>query len=336
MENENIYILISKYFDNECTQDELLFILDWCNQSEENKTEFIQLKKAWTIADKESNEIISSLAPKIWHNISTSISEKFPKAYTRRALIYYTSTSAAVALLLMFCINLFMNENLRNYQSEYTSFYMPRGEKGQLFLPDGTKVWLNADSKITLGNGFNTKSRTVMLEGEAFFDVAKNDRYKFIVQTSSVDIKVHGTAFNVTAYPESEDVNVSLQRGSVGIYKKDSDEKLAALVPNQHISVNKKTFLTKVDSFNDDTAIAWTFEELIFEHTPLKEVFAKMGNWYGVNISVVSSPSGQDLKYRFKIKSESLTEILELINKMTPIEYEINGKEVHVKYKPMP
>lgn len=336
MENENIYILISKYFDNECTQDELLFILDWCNQSEENKTEFIQLKKAWIIADKETDEIISSLAPKVWHNISTSISEKFPKAYTRRALVYYTSISAAVALLLMFCINLFMNENLRNNQPEYTSFYMPRGEKGQLFLPDGTKVWLNADSKITLGNGFNTKSRTVMLEGEAFFDVAKSDKYKFIVQTSSVDIKVYGTAFNVTAYPELEDVNVSLQRGSVGIYKKGSDEELAILIPNQHISVNKKTFSTKVDSFNDDTAIAWTFEELIFEHTPLKEVFAKMGNWYGVNISVVSSPSGQDLKYRFKIKSESLTEILELINKMTPIEYEINGKEVRVRYKSVP
>lgn len=332
MENENIYNLISKYLDQECTQEEISLILDWCNQSEENKKEFILLKKTWIITDKESHDVISALAPKIRNNISARISKKTPKTYSRRTLIYYASLAAAVVLLLTFSY-LFTFEMFPNKQVEYVYIYMPRGEKGQLLLSDGTKVWLNADSKLTFGNDFNTQNRTVMLEGEAYFDVAEHNKRKFIVQTSSVDIKVHGTAFSVASYPESEKVDVSLQRGSISIYRKNSNEELATLSPNQHISVNKTSLLTTIDLFDEDTAIAWTFEELIFEHFPLKEMFAKMGNWYGVNISVTHDLSQQELKYRFRIKSESLTEILELINKMTPIEYSINGKEVQVRYK---
>jgi ferric-dicitrate binding protein FerR (iron transport regulator) len=225
------------------------------------------------------------------------------------------------------------NETWNNHTGEYTYFYMPKGEKGQLFLPDGTKVWLNSDSKLSFGSDFNTKDRMVILEGEAFFDVAKSDKHQFIVRTSSVDVKVHGTAFDVTAYTGSDDVDVSLQRGSVSIYKRGTDEELASLVPNQHVAIDKKSYLTKTNSFAGDSDIAWTFEELIFDHATLKEVFSKMSNWYGVDISIAPSSSQPDLKYRFKIKTESLTEILELINKMTPIEYKIDGKEVTIRYK---
>lgn len=333
MEKKRIYTLISKYFNDECTRDEIISVLDWCNQSEENKREFIRLKKAWIVSNKEIDEKISSSAPLIWNNIITQISKKAPKMYTRRSLIYHTAISAAAALILMFVLHIFMNESLRSDNTEYASFYMPRGEKGQIFLPDGTKVWLNSDSKLTLGNDFSTKNRTVVLNGEAFFDVAKSDKHKFIVQTESVDVMVHGTAFNVTAYPGASDVEVSLQRGAVSIYKSGSDKELASLIPNQRISINKESHLAKINLFDDDSDIAWTFDELIFVHAPLEEVFSKMGNWYGVDIAIAEAPSQQDLKYRFKIKSESLTEILELINKMTPIEYKIDGKEVIIRYK---
>lgn len=319
--------------NDECTQDEISSVLDWCNESEENKKEFIYLKKAWIISDRKNDEYISSSAPNIWNNILTGISQKTSKTYTKRSLIYYTAISAAAAIVLMFCLNIFMNGGAWGNDAEYAHFYMPRGEKGQLFLPDGTKVWLNSDSKLTFGNDFNSKNRVVSLDGEAYFDVAKSDKHKFIVKTASVDVKVHGTAFNVTAYAQSGIVGVSLQRGSVSIYKSGSDIELASLVPNQRVSINKTSFLTEINSFADDSDISWTFEELIFDHAPLKEVFSKMGNWYGVNIAVASSPSQHDLKYRFKIKSESLTEILELINKMTPIEYKIDGKEVTIRYK---
>lgn len=333
MEKESIYTLVSKYFNEECTQDEIVSILDWCNQSDENKEEFIQLKKAWVLSNKSYDDKIAVSAPYVWNNIIATISKQTPKTYTKRSLVYYTMMSAAAAVLLMFTLNLFLGDKFKNDNIEYTDIYMPRGEKGQVSLPDGTKVWMNSDSKLTFGNDFNSKNRTVLLEGEAYFDVVKDDNHEFIVKTSSIDVRVHGTAFNVTAYAESDNVDVFLQRGSVSIHKSETEEELASLLPNQHISIKKDSYLAEVNLFDSDSEIAWTFDELIFEHTPLEEVLSKMGNWYGVNISVSTLPSQKDLKYRFKIKSESLTEILELINKMTPIEYNVDGKEVTISYK---
>lgn len=333
MEKDTIYILISKYFNSECTQEEIQTVLDWCNDSEENKKEFIQLKKIWVLSNKSYDDKISSSASSVWNNILNNISNKSRKIYTKRSLIYYASISAVAAILLMLVLNVFVENSFKDRNIQYTDIYMPRGEKGQISLPDGTKVWLNADSKLTFANDFNAKNRTVFLDGEAYFDVVKDDKHEFIVKTGLIDVKVHGTAFNVAAYSESEGIDVFLQRGSVSIHKSSTEEQLASLVPNQHISINKDSFITDIRSFEDNSEIAWTFDELIFEHTPLKEVLAKMGNWYGVNIAVATLPSNQELKYRFKIKSESLTEILELINKMTPIEYKIDGKEVIINYK---
>lgn len=333
MEKDTIYTLISKYFDENCTQEEITTVLKWCNQSEENKQEFIQLKKIWVLSNKNYEDKIASSAPHIWNNILNNISNRSSKIYTKRSLVYYTSISAVAAILLMLVLNIFVKESLNNYNTQYTDIYMPRGEKGQISLPDGTIVWLNADSKLTFSNDFNSKNRTVHLEGEAYFDVVKDDKHEFVVKTDLIDIKVHGTAFSVTAYSESKDIDVFLQRGSVSIHRSDIEEELASLLPAQHISIQKDSFITKINEFEDNSEIAWTFDELIFEHAPLKEVLAKMGNWYGVNITVATLPSQQELKYRFKIKSESLTEILELINKMTPIEYKIDGKEVIITYK---
>lgn len=333
MENAEIYILLSRYFNDECTLEEIIFIREWCNESPENKQKFIRLKKAWIVSNKKNDETITLSAPRVWMNILNDISEKVPKTYTRRTLIYYMAISAVAALIVAFSFTALINGSMFDNTPQYTSFHMPKGEKGEIFLPDGTKVWLNADTRLTLGNDFNARNRTIKLEGEAFFDVAKSDKYNFTVQTSSVDVKVYGTTFNVSAYPDSENIDVTLQKGSVGIYKKDSDEELAVLSPNQHISVNKSTHHSEIDSLDDDTDIAWTFEELIFDYTPLKEMLAKMENWYGVNISILSPPTQEDLKYRFKIKSESLREILELVNKITPVEYEIDGKEVYIRYK---
>lgn len=333
MEKDTIYTLISKYFDEGCTSDEVASILDWCNQSEENKKEFIQLKKAWVLSNKNYDNKIESSAPHVWANICKNLSNKPIKMYTKRSLIYYTSISAVAAVLLILVLNIFVEYGFKNQNIQYTDIYMPRGEKGQVTLPDGTKVWLNADSKLTFPNDFNSENRTVLLDGEAYFDVIKDEKHQFIVKTGSVDIKVHGTAFCVTAYPEERHIDVFLQRGSVSVYRSETEEELASLKPSQHISINKDSFIASVNNLDDNSEISWTFDELVFDHTPLREVLTKMGKWYGVNIIVTIPPSQQDLKYRFKIKSESLTEILELINKMTPIEYKIDGKEVTINYR---
>lgn len=332
MENHHIYSLITKYLNGQCTEQEIKMIFDWCNQSPENKKEFISLKKTSILTDSNLDKQISASQSKVWNKIVKQIPViSNHRVYSKRSVIYYSIASMAATVLLLIGIHyLFIQSNVQA-TPEYTNLYIPKGEKGQLFLPDGTKVWLNANSRVTFDNGFNVNNRTVRLEGEAYFEVIRHTDSKFIVRTDGIDVVVHGTAFNVAAHTDSPDVSVSLKKGLVSICANESEEALTRLSPNQQVTINKYAHDYKIRPIGEDNEIAWTFDQLIFEHTPIEKVFPKMENWYGVNITVNNAKP--DLKYRFKIKSESLTEILELINKMTPINYKIDGKEVTINYK---
>lgn len=328
MDKELVYHIISKYLNKEASQKDIDLIQEWLNQSTENQKEFIQLKKVWLLSDNEIEKKIEDSKSNIWNNIVNHFSETSIPKRTNKTL-FYSAISVAATILIMICVN-FITNNL-NKEEQYTCMYMPKGEKGQIFLPDGTKVWLNSGSKIATTNDFNTENRKVYLEGEAYFDVTKSTKNKFTVDINGIDVVVYGTAFKVTAYPETPNIKVALQRGLVSVFNNTTNEILATLKPNEEIIIERNTYVSKKQRFESDCYISWTFDELIFEYSSIEEVFSKMENWYGVNIQIRSPRP--DLKYRFKIKTESLTEILQLINKMTPIEYKINGKEVTITYK---
>lgn len=330
MNNNKILEIITRYFEEEASDDEIKILNEWCADSEDNKKEFIRLREIWILSNKNIEENIKSSQPKIWDNILLHISHQNIHTYTKRTLIKYISIAAVAAILLTLSVN-FIIDTVKLPTYHYTEMVIPKGEKGQLFLPDGTKVWLNSGSKITTDNLFNTRNRIVRLEGEAYFDVAKDERHKFIVETGPIDIIVHGTAFKVAAYPERSDISVCLQRGEVSIWRHDENQLLCNLSPNQEVVISRNSYASNIHNFNSDDYISWTFDELVFEYASIEEVFSKMENWYGVNIRVVSPPD--NLKYRFKIKTETLTEILGLLNKMAPIEYTVNGKEVTITYK---
>lgn len=331
MHNDNIHDIIAKYLNQEASDTEIDRIRIWCSQSEENAKEFVQLKKAWILSNKNIDEEINSAKSKIWLNIANHFVDVKPlQQYSKRTLIYYSSISAAVAILIMCCISFFIMDYPSGTE-QYTYMYMPKGEKGQLFLPDGTKVWLNSDTKVTMSNGFNTENRKIYLEGEAYFDVSKNDKHKFTVDVGGLDVVVYGTTFKVTALPKSPDVRVALHEGKVSILNSRTNQILAALLPDEEVVIQRNSYSVKKQKFDSDYYISWTFDELIFEYASVEEVFSQMENWYGVDIKVQSKKP--DLKYRFRIKTETLTEILQLMDKMTPIQYKINGKEVIVNYK---
>ncbi|NDF46439.1 MAG: hypothetical protein EB125_12360, partial [Betaproteobacteria bacterium] len=109
--------------------------------------------------------------------------------------------------------------------------------KTKLTLPDGSKVWLNASSKLTYGNGFGEKHREIWLEGEGYFDVARNPDKPFIIHTSVLDVKVLGTRFNLKAYPDEATTETSLLHGSVEVVLHKQPGKVIRLVPNQKLVV---------------------------------------------------------------------------------------------------
>ncbi len=231
------------------------------------------------------------------------------------------------------------------------------GSRSKLILPDSSVVWLNADSRITYHNNFNTDKREVNLEGEAFFDVRHDVQRPFIVHTSGIDIKVLGTAFNVKSYASDETIEATLLRGSIEVVRKnDPNAPKVILRPHEKLVFSKEelhssdviapsrptgsarlqepaisvTMLpkNKPDSIIKETS--WLYNKLNFYGDSFEELAAKMERWYDVRITI-----NNDRLKRYRLKgsfeTETIREALEALQIITPFEYRMEGREIVIR-----
>ena len=210
----------------------------------------------------------------------------------------------------------------------------PSGQKSVLFLSDGTKVWLNAASKLTYAREFGTEgTRDVYLEGEAFFDVVHDRERPFIVHTSSIAVKVLGTSFNVKSYSEEETVETTLVDGKVQIVQSDENGRQAAAIdlkPNQRAVFDKVSGVMNVKEVQALNSGLWKEDRLIFDEEPIDNVILQLERWYNVKIHV--KKRGQlNCKLTARIGKESLQEVLKLIEATHDIRYTIVGQEVFIE-----
>lgn len=250
---------------------------------------------------------------------------------TKKSSLNWKNMAVAVLLPLLFLFTTYLFITARQPVAQEFVVKSAKGQKTQIDLPDGTKVWLNSASQISYNSNYNQKNRYIQLKGEAFFDVKKNGKEMFIVDVNGVWVNVHGTAFNVTAYEEDSIVSVSLNKGRVNLENTYNHYTIASLFPNQQVIVNRKNLSSELMECDAELNSLWTQGRLKLEDVTTEELFKKMEHWYGVNINV--SNINPDNIYSLTIKTESLREMLDLINKLTPITYQINGEEVRVIYK---
>lgn len=216
------------------------------------------------------------------------------------------------------------------YAQSYLTVKAAPGQKSQVTLPDGSVVWLNSESSLSYPADFGKKSRNVKLEGEGCFEVVKDEDRKFVVEASQLHVCVFGTKFNISAHPSNEIVSVTLLEGSVSV-EDLSEKQLALLKPDQTLYYNKKSSRFSVEDVNASLSALWTENKCRFENATAEEVFNKMAYWYGLRMQVANMNT--QYRYGFTIKNETVREMLELMNELTPLEYTINGEEVNIVYK---
>nr|WP_237249411.1 FecR family protein [Sphingobacterium faecale] len=190
--------------------------------------------------------------------------------------------------------------------------HTPRGGQYQVTLSDGTKVWLNADSKLTYPSQFDLDKRVVELVGEAYFEVAKNivDNVNkpFVVKTKKQEIEVLGTSFNTTAYMDDDCTYTTLVEGKVQI--KDG-KKEVFLSPGEQCMTTASGLLEK-KRVDVSQFVAWRNDEFFFYETELKEVVRMLGRWY--DFETVNEESIPDTHMYGTISREKrLTEVIHLI-----------------------
>lgn len=251
----------------------------------------------------------------------------------RRAIVRTASIAASLAFLAGFAIPLAVNGLKIKADTAPGEVVVesPPGQKSKLYLPDKTLVWLNSGSKLTYYTDFNSGNRTVLLEGEAFFDVSHNKQLPFDVMAGELKIEVLGTSFNVNAYEGERNTVVSLLNGKVMVRNAADDALISEILPQHKIVIDKTDDSFRLLECDADMEGIWRHGQLRINNDHLLQLISKMERWYGVNIHLAGEPV--DEYYWMTIKTESLTEILELINRITPIHYKIEGEEVTVRCK---
>jgi ferric-dicitrate binding protein FerR (iron transport regulator) len=209
----------------------------------------------------------------------------------------------------------------------------PKGRRTMITLDDGTHVWMNADSKLTYPKKFEGATREVFLQGEAFFDVTENVHKPFVVQTSSIRVRVLGTAFNVRSYEHDDQVKTTLVRGKVVIEPAGDSTRQVTLLPQQQAVYEKQSKKIILENQVDtDRFTSWREGRLLFEDQPLSAIVEELERWYNVNITVEDQGS-LGCRFSAKVNNKTLEEVLELFKASDGIEYVIAGKDVQVKGK---
>ena len=264
---------------------------------------------------------------------------RFSKGRRRRLKL-----AAAIIIIPLVCVALFLiKENDDDIflgstaqENVIEKRVNPLGQKSVLFLSDGTKVWLNAASKISYLQDFTQlDTRDVYLEGEAFFDVAHNPGKPFIVHTSSIKIKVLGTSFNVKSYAEEKTIETTLVHGKVRIEQSDVKGNRIGdveLKPNQRAVFNKESKIINVKEVAAGNAGSWKQERLVFEEESIDNVIMQLERWFNVKIHV-QNKGKLDCKLTASIEKESLEEVLRLIEASHNVRYGIKGSQVFIEGK---
>jgi transmembrane sensor len=227
------------------------------------------------------------------------------------------------------------------------------GSRTHLTLPDGTRVWLNAGSRLTYDKNYGSARREINLTGEAFFDVANNPHQPFIIHTSRLDVRVLGTSFNVKSYAADKTTEATLVRGSIAISIKNRLDETILLKPNQKLIVtNDLTTLLRhqpglARTTSDSTAqvsirppsyeqntgamieTSWVNNKFIFKDEDFGALSKDLERWYGVSISL-TDPAQADWRFTGNFEKETIRQALDALKLTAKFNYIIQGSQIQI------
>lgn len=294
---------------------------NWLKEDAGNKAVLDDLKVIYSITGNAPESFVPQ-KEQAWERIINRISIKKQQS----GIIRFMLRVAASILLVALGVGGSYLIQTRNSPNSFTEVYSPYGHKTMVVLPDNSKVWLNGDSRIKYNTNFSN-TRNVELSGEALFEVTKNPDNLFTVKSKDIRIEVYGTTFNVQSYNDDIVSEVALVEGSVGLYH--DEQLLRKMVPGEVISYDAQSNKFSSQQGNISQITSWRADELIIENETFESIVKYLERWYGVEILLDQSLK-QNLRLSFKVKTESLTELLSIIDHITPVSYEINGKQVKI------
>ena len=241
--------------------------------------------------------------------------------------------AAAAALLIgLFAGGIWAGRRSAPVREERLCLVAPQQQLSDFFLPDGSHVWLNAGSRLYYdGNGTSWNERTVTLEGEAFFDVTRDEAHPFTVQAGDARVRVLGTRFNVRNSPVFGEYQVALSSGRVEVSLEGRPENYT-LSPGELCELSKntgKSIIRKVEAANYSS---WTGERIVFDNRPLADVAVNLEHRYNVRIHIAPNVNTSE-RISFTLKDDSMEEALRVVERLARVRCRAGEGEIVIEHK---
>lgn len=297
--------LIHKYLKGETTSSENQEIMSWIEANAENRKEFLHYRRLYDAA--------------IWNESGQASGNT--KKYVKSVPLIKRWMQVAAIIAIAITGTIFVQQRIFNSTDQIftQTIEVPQGQRVNLTLSDGTRVTLNSNSKLHFPSSFSGNHRSVVLDGEGYFEVVHNKKRPFQVITERCEIEVLGTTFNVLAYNNSGVFETSLIEGSVKVTDKQFNQ-TALLKPQEKATIDGRQLLTQTFDSEDD--FLWREGIYVFRNEELTTVFRKLEQYYQTRIEVRNkSLSANKCTGKFRQK-EGIEQIIKVLQKVNNFKYQ--------------
>ncbi|SMO62718.1 FecR family protein [Fodinibius sediminis] len=331
--------LIEKFIDDDCTAEEAEQVLNWLSTTEGQQYLEEKIGEDYTLLqDERIQSLVSETkSQKMWGVIRNNLDYRYGphsirKKKMRKPAAYWGAVAAAFAILAASMFYLWPYATTTPEASPDPIYYQTgNNQQKALTLRDGSKIRLNSNSKLWIYEPFGEGERKVRLKGEAYFEVVHDEDRPFIIHTPNASVKDLGTVFNVRAFPDDDNVQVSVNEGKVSLWSSQQVETEAAILnPGQFGYLNLDNQTIEIDEFEHNNYLSWMNRRIIFDNMKLKDVSRQLSRIYDVSFEY-ASPVIKELTLSSTFERGSLEKALEVVALTLDLSY--NRTENRIRWE---
>jgi transmembrane sensor len=323
MNNKYKAILFDKYLRDEASSEEIERLLALIRNDRSMQDIFEdQLRKS-------DPEIDVNVQQKIFSNIRQNISSKNEPHFIQKNWKKVLQWAAILILPIVSALSVYYFMQTQQGNNHPTVIIAGYGEKAEVVLPDGSRVWINSGSKITYNDEFNRKQRPVYLEGEAYFEVTKDKERPFIVKTESMFVEALGTSFNIRSYSEDQQAFAVLIEGKIKVSASGQEQILSE---NQRAIFNKSTQTLTTDMVRSGDFVQWKSGNLYFDNQSFEDIARTLSRIFNVDIQFASDKL-RSIRFSGTLGMSSIRNTLDILSLTSPMRYEMQGTTIKLYYR---
>jgi len=290
-----------------------------------------ELVESWFDSHQHDPELKNQIDPAVFEDLDARMQTLLQPVNIQPLNFRWMQVAAVFLMMGVAAIFIKRNYTVKTKLPEtFTEIKAVKGVKKEITLKDGTTVFLNSGSSIFVSSDFGINNRTVKLSGEAFFHVHRDITRPFIIHTGKLATTVLGTSFDINAYPEDDQLKVTVATGKVKVEGtgRDGTKQLLAkdLVHNQALVYHKIKDTHHIKISNADSISSWRSNHLIFDNAPYPEIARTLSRWYGMDVELGKPANAR--RFTLSFYNEPVDKVLNVLSNLTGMTYTLQGKKV--------